>query len=64
MLDLKRIREDTQFVRDRLSRRGKTEALDNVDQVLALVTSAWNGRSHNTPSGTTTSEVMPPSAVL
>ena len=36
MLDLKRIREDTQFVRDRLSRRGKPEALDNVDQVLAL----------------------------
>ena len=36
MLDLKRIREDTQFVRDRLSRRAKPEALENVDKVLQL----------------------------
>ena len=36
MLDLKRIREDTQLVRDRLSRRGKPEALQNVDKLLEL----------------------------
>jgi seryl-tRNA synthetase len=36
VLDLKRIREDTQFVRDRLSRRAKPEALENVDKVLQL----------------------------
>ena len=36
MLDLKRIREDTQFVRDRLSRRAKPEALENIDKVLRL----------------------------
>ncbi|HEX6066581.1 MAG TPA: serine--tRNA ligase [Longimicrobiales bacterium] len=36
MLDLKRIREDTQFVRDRLSRRAKPEALENIDKVLQL----------------------------
>ena len=36
MLDLKRIREDTQFVRERLSRRDKPDALENIDKVLAL----------------------------
>lgn len=36
MLDLKRIREDTQFVRDRLSRRGKADALENIDKLLQL----------------------------
>ena len=36
MLDLKRIREDPQFVRDRLRRRGKPDALENVDKLLAL----------------------------
>lgn len=36
MLDLKRIREDTQFVRDRLSRRGKPDALENIDRLLEL----------------------------
>ena len=36
MLDLKRIREDTQFVRDRLSRRGKPDALENIDKLLEL----------------------------
>jgi seryl-tRNA synthetase len=36
VLDLKRIREDTQFVRDRLSRRGKPDALENIDRLLEL----------------------------
>ena len=36
MLDLKRIREETQFVRDRLARRGKPDALENIDQLLEL----------------------------
>ena len=36
MLDLKRIREETQFVRDRLSRRGKPEAIENIDKLLQL----------------------------
>jgi seryl-tRNA synthetase len=36
VLDLKRIREETQFVRDRLSRRGKPDILQNIDQLLDL----------------------------
>jgi seryl-tRNA synthetase len=36
VLDLKRIREDTQFVRDRLSRRGKPDALENIDKLLEV----------------------------
>lgn len=34
MLDLKRIREETQFIRDRLGRRGKPEVIESVDKVL------------------------------
>ena len=34
MLDIKRIREETQFVRDRLARRGKPEAIQNIDRLL------------------------------
>jgi seryl-tRNA synthetase len=34
VLDIKRIREETQFVRDRLSRRGKPDILENIDKVL------------------------------
>jgi seryl-tRNA synthetase len=36
VLDLKRIREETQLVRDRLKRRGKPEALANIDKLLEL----------------------------
>lgn len=36
MLDLKRIREEPGFVRDRLARRGKPELLELVDRVLEL----------------------------
>src|SRR5688500_11235644 len=36
MLDIKRIREETQSVRDRLARRGKPEALASIDRVLEL----------------------------
>lgn len=36
MLDLKRIRDDTQFVRDRLARRGKSDVMQNIDKVLEL----------------------------
>ena len=36
MLDLKRIREETQFVRDRLARRAKPDALENIDRLLEL----------------------------
>jgi seryl-tRNA synthetase len=36
VLDLKRIREDPQFVRDRLTVRGKPDALENIDKLLEL----------------------------
>ncbi len=36
MLDLKRIREETGFVRERLARRGKPEIIASIDQLLAL----------------------------
>jgi seryl-tRNA synthetase len=36
MLDLKRIREETGFVRERLARRGKPEFVDAIDQLLGL----------------------------
>jgi seryl-tRNA synthetase len=36
MLDLRRIREETGFVRDRLSKRGKPELIEAIDRVLAL----------------------------
>ncbi len=36
MLDLKRIREETQLVRDRLSRRGKSDVLHHIDRLLEL----------------------------
>lgn len=36
MLDLKKIREDTGFVRERLARRGKPEIIDAIDQLLQL----------------------------
>ena len=52
MLDLKRIREETQFVRDRLSRRGKPDILENIDKVLetdaqrrALITEVEQARA-------------------
>lgn len=52
MLDLKRIREDTQFIRDRLSRRGKPDILQNIDSVLdtdaqrrVLITQVENARA-------------------
>jgi seryl-tRNA synthetase len=52
VLDLKRIREDTQFVRDRLSRRGKPDIIENIDRVLeadaqrrALITQVENARA-------------------
>lgn len=52
MLDLKRIREDTQFIRDRLSRRGKPDILQNIDIVLdtdaqrrVLITQVENARA-------------------
>ncbi|HEY0672362.1 MAG TPA: serine--tRNA ligase [Longimicrobiales bacterium] len=35
MLDIRRLREETQFVRDRLSRRGKADISENIDRVLA-----------------------------
>ena len=38
MLDLKRIREDTQFIRDRLARRGKPDALQNIDRLIEVDT--------------------------
>ena len=36
MLDLKRIREEPGFVRERLARRGKPELIASIDQLLAL----------------------------
>jgi seryl-tRNA synthetase len=36
MLDLKRIREDPDFVRARLARRGKSDLLTQLDELLAL----------------------------
>ncbi|MGQ0814347.1 MAG: serine--tRNA ligase [Gemmatimonadota bacterium] len=36
MLDLKRIREATGFVRDRLAKRGKPEFIEAIDRLLAL----------------------------
>jgi seryl-tRNA synthetase len=36
MLDLKRIREETGFVRERLARRGKPEITESVDRLIAL----------------------------
>jgi seryl-tRNA synthetase len=52
VLDLKRIREDTQFVRDRLLRRGKPDAIENIDKLLeldaqrrVLITQVENGRA-------------------
>jgi seryl-tRNA synthetase len=36
MLDLKRIREDTGFVRERLARRGKPEVVASIDRLLQL----------------------------
>ena len=36
MLDIKLIREDAGFVRERLARRGKPEILESIDRVLAL----------------------------
>ena len=36
MLDLKRIREETGFVRERLARRGKPEFVAGIDRLLAL----------------------------
>ncbi len=36
MLDLKRIREDPQFVRERLLRRDKPDAIENIDKLLQL----------------------------
>jgi len=36
MLDLKRIREETGFVRERLARRGKPEIIAAIDQVIEL----------------------------
>ena len=36
MLDLKRIREEPEFIRERLNRRGKPELLEQIDQLLAL----------------------------
>ena len=36
MLDLKRIREEPELVRDRLTRRGKPELIEQFDQLLAL----------------------------
>jgi seryl-tRNA synthetase len=38
VLDLKRIREEPQFVRDRLARRGKPEHLQNIDRLLEIDT--------------------------
>jgi seryl-tRNA synthetase len=38
VLDLKRIREDPQFVRDQLARRGKPEHLQNIDRLLEIDT--------------------------
>ncbi|HET9441580.1 MAG TPA: serine--tRNA ligase [Longimicrobiales bacterium] len=35
MLDIRLLREETQFVRDRLSRRGKPDISENIDRVLA-----------------------------
>jgi hypothetical protein len=35
VLDIRRLREETQFVRDRLSRRGKPDIAENIDRVLA-----------------------------
>ena len=52
MLDIKRIREDTQFVRDRLARRGKPDAIQNIDRLLevdaerrVLITQVENARA-------------------
>jgi seryl-tRNA synthetase len=36
MLDLKRIREDSGFVRERLARRGKPEIIEAIDRLLSL----------------------------
>src|SRR5688500_20143548 len=36
MLDLKRVREETGFVRERLSKRGKPDLIENIDRLLAL----------------------------
>lgn len=36
MLDLKRIRDETQLVRDRLARRGKSDVILNIDKLLEL----------------------------
>ena len=38
MLDLRRIREEPQVVRDRLARRGKPEHLENIDRLLEIDT--------------------------
>lgn len=36
MLDLKTIRDESGFVRERLARRGKPEIIDSIDRVIAL----------------------------
>src|SRR5688500_20370026 len=36
MLDLKRVREETGFVRERLSKRGKPDLIENIDRLLTL----------------------------
>lgn len=36
MLDLKRIREEPEFVRERLAVRGKPELIAQIDELLAL----------------------------
>ncbi|HUP89892.1 MAG TPA: serine--tRNA ligase, partial [Longimicrobiales bacterium] len=36
MLDIKKIREETGFVRERLARRGKPEFVEGIDQLLVL----------------------------
>ena len=36
MLDLKRVREETGFVRERLSKRGKPDLIESIDRLLTL----------------------------